>query len=87
MLFNELKPMPAHEYKEVIAGPARRASDTEQTDETLAFDDDLVEQLIKDAAGSDTLPLLALTLDRMCRKFCRTKRFTLKQYRIIGGMR
>jgi WD40 repeat protein len=83
-LFNELKPMPPSEYKEVITGPARRASDSGAP---LTIDDDLVQQLIADAQGPDTLPLLALTLDRLYRKYAKDRRFTLKRYRRLGGMR
>lgn len=83
VLFNDLKPMPASEHKEVITGPARRVS--EKT--PLVFDPDLVQQLMTDAEGADTLPLLALTLDRLYRRYHRNGRFTLENYRRMGGMR
>jgi WD40 repeat protein len=83
VLFNELKPMPASEHKEVIVGPARRASETTP----LTVDDHLVQQLIADAQGADTLPLLALTLDRLYKRYARDGRLTLDQYQRMGGMR
>lgn len=83
VLFNDLKPMPASEHKEVITGPARRVS--EKT--PLSFDPDLVQQLMTDAEGDDTLPLLALTLDRLYRRYHHTGRITLDNYRRMGGMR
>jgi WD40 repeat protein len=74
-LFNELKPMPRSEYKEVITGPVARASEAGQR---LTITPDLVTQLINDASeGADTLPLLALTLDRLYRDYGKS----------IGGMR
>ena len=83
VLFNELKPMPASEHKEVITGPARRVS--EKT--PLSFDPDLVQQLMTDAEGPDTLPLLALTLDRVYRRYHHNGRFTRDNYLRMGGMR
>lgn len=83
VLFNDLKPMPASEHKEVITGPARRVSETTP----LTFDPDLVQQLMTDAEGADTLPLLALTLDRLYRRYHQNGRFTLDNYRRMGGMR
>ncbi|WP_197519403.1 WD40 repeat domain-containing protein [Mycobacterium sp. E2327] len=83
VLFNELKPMPASEHKEVITGPARRVSEKAP----LSFDAELVQQLMTDAEGADTLPLLALTLDRLYRRYHHTGRITLDNYRRMGGMR
>ena len=47
VLFNELKPMPPSQFKEVITGPAGR---TEQADQHVQFAPDLVERLLADAA-------------------------------------
>ena len=63
VLFNELKPMPPSEFKEVIIGPASRS---ELADQPVRFAPDLIERLLADAAeGADTLPLLSLTLARL----------------------
>jgi hypothetical protein len=83
LLFNELKPMPASEFKEVITGPAERATESVSP---LTVEDKLVQKLIA-AAGADTLPLLALTLDRLYQRYARTRRLTLEQYELMGGMR
>ncbi|WP_231982538.1 TIR domain-containing protein [Mycobacterium sp. E787] len=62
-LFNELKPMPPTEFREVIVGPARRG---ETAGEQLRFAPALVQRLIADASeGADSLPLLSLTLARL----------------------
>ncbi|WP_197518365.1 WD40 repeat domain-containing protein [Mycobacterium sp. E3198] len=83
VLFNDLKPMPASEHKEVITGPARRVSENTP----LSFDPALVQQLMTDAEGADTLPLLALTLDRLYRRYHRNGHLTLENYHRMGGMR
>jgi truncated hemoglobin YjbI len=83
-LFNELKPMPREEFKEVITGPARR---TTEAGHPLSIDEQLVQTLISDAQGADTLSLLALTLDRIYHRYARTGTFTLKQYQVMGGIR
>ena len=84
VLFNELKPMPREEFREVIIGPARRATDGGNP---LAVDSSLTQTLIADAEGDDSLPLLALSLDRLYRKYAAsTGRLTLDQYQLMGGM-
>ena len=84
-LFDELKPMPATQFKEVITGPAVRTSDCGQR---LSIAPDLVNQLIADSAtGADTLPLLALTLARLYADYASTGELTLVHYEASGGMR
>ena len=62
-VFDDLKPMPPTQFKEVITGPAARASEGGRR---LAISPDLVERLLVDAAeGADTLPMLSLTLARL----------------------
>jgi WD40 repeat protein len=85
VLFDELKPMPDSEFKEVINGPAERA--TEAGDE-LSIAPDLVSRLLADAAeGADTLPLLALTLARLHTDYASAGELTLANYESMGGMR
>jgi WD40 repeat protein len=84
-LFDELKPMPAAEFRQVITGPAARAGEAGQR---LTIAPDLVTRLLADAAeGADTLPLLALTLARLYADYARTGELTLANYEAMGGMR
>jgi WD40 repeat protein len=83
-LFNELKSMPHHHFPAAIKGPAARASESGRR---LTFADDLVDRLIIDAgAGADTLPLLALTLERLYTDYGTAGEITLADYESMGGM-
>ena len=63
VVFDELKPMPAAGYKEVITGPARR---TTAAGRRLSIEPALVERLPAETAdGADALPLLALSIERL----------------------
>lgn len=85
VVFDDLKPMPPTQFKEVITGPAARAG---QAGRPLAVAPDLVNQLLVDAAdGADTLPLLSLTLARLYADYGSSAQLTLDQYRQMGGMR
>lgn len=85
VVFDDLKPMPATQFKEVITGPAQRASESGRP---LRIAPDLVNQLLIDAAdGADTLPLLSLTLARLYADYGSSGELTLAQYRQMGGMR
>ena len=87
VLFNELKPMPPSEFKEVIIGPASRS---ELADQPVRFAPDLIERLLADAAeGADTLPLLSLTLARLYTDWLDVgaEELTLATYQKMGGMR
>lgn len=82
--FGDLKPMPITEYKEVITGPAARAS---ASGLRLALDPALVDKLLADAVGGgDGLPLLALTLSRLYLDYGGTGRLTPAHYEAMGGM-
>jgi WD40 repeat protein len=84
-LFDELKPMPPTQFKEVIVGPAHRATDGGHP---LQIAPDLVDRLLADAgAGADTLPMLALTLARLYSDYGSTGELTLHHYDGMGGMR
>jgi WD40 repeat protein len=85
VLFDELKPMPDSEFKDVIIGPAERAT---EAGDPLSIAPDLVSRLLADAAeGADTLPLLALTLARLHTDYASTGELTLANYESMGGMR
>jgi WD40 repeat protein len=82
--FGDLKPMPLTEFKEVITGPAARAS---AAGLRLRLEPQLVEQLLADAVGgADSLPLLALTLSRLYLDYGSTEALTLANYQLMGGV-
>ncbi len=84
---DELTPMPPAQFELVITGPARR--ETDDAGRPLTIEPALVAALVNDAKGPDTLPLLALTLERLYTKYASTGHLTLAGYRSksIGGMR
>ena len=84
---DELTPMPPAQFELVITGPARR--ETADAHRRLTIDPELVAELVNDAKGPDTLPLLALTLERLYTKYASTGQLALANYRskAIGGMR
>ena len=70
-VFDDLKPMPPNQFREVIVGPAERAT---QDGDPLEVAPALVDRLLSDAAeGGDALPMLSLTLAGSVRR--------LRQYR------
>ena len=82
--FGDLKPMPLTEFREVITGPALRAS---AAGLPLSLEPALVEELLSVARkGGDSLPLLALTLSRLYTDYGSTGELTLAHYRAMGGM-
>jgi WD40 repeat protein len=84
-VFDDLKPMPPTQFKEVITGPAARASEGGRR---LVISPDLVERLLVDAAeGADTLPMLSLTLARLYADYGSTGELTVEQYEAMGGIR
>ena len=84
VVFDALKPMPNSQFKEVILGPAQRASDGGKP---LAIHADLVNRLLDDCdRGTDTLPLLGLTLARLYRDYGADGELTLAEYEAMGGM-
>ena len=85
VVFDDLKPMPQGQFREVIVGPARRAT---EGGNKLAVDPKLVNQLLEDCTeGADTLPLLALTLARLFKEYGADGDLTLAEYERMGGMR
>lgn len=82
--FDDLKPMPQAQFKEVICGPARRAR---EAGSRLAFAPELVDRLLDDwSHGADTLPLLSLTLARLYQDYGDGE-ITLAEYDAMGGLR
>ena len=81
-----LPAMPVAEFKAVIEGPARRHSESVKP---LIFAPQLTDQLIVDAQGADALPLLALALEWLYRKFQISggARIGPEQYQELGGVR
>ena len=83
-LFDELKTMPHHQFPAALKGPAARAS---EAGSRLSIADDLVDRLIADAGkGADTLPLLALTMQRLHTDYGTAEEITLDDYESMGGM-
>ncbi len=82
--FGDLKPMPITEFKEVITGPARRAT---AAGLRLSLEPALVAQLLTDiAGGGDSLPLLALCLSRLYLDYSSTGELTVAHYHAMGGV-
>jgi WD40 repeat protein len=84
VVFDELRPMPPANFKEVIVGPAQRAT---KAGRTLTVQTDLVERLQRDSAhGADSLPLLSLTLALLYEDYGSTGELTMDGYEAMGGM-
>lgn len=82
--FDDLKPMPQAQFKEVICGPARRAA---EAGSPLSIAPELVDRLLEDwSRGADTLPLLSLTLSRLYQDYGQGE-ITLGKYEAMGGLR
>ena len=82
--FDDLKPMPQAQFKEVICGPARRAA---ESGSRLTIDPSWSTGCSTDwSRGADTLPLLSLTLARLYQDYGGGE-ITLAEYDAMGGMR
>jgi WD40 repeat protein len=76
-----LAPMPHGAFTEVIEGPARL------TNPPLSVEPALTEQLLKDLATDDALPLLAFTLSQLLSHARNKRALTLADYaRELGGL-
>ena len=83
-IFDDLKPMPREEFKEIIVGPAARAT---EAGKRLVIKDNLVARLLEDVGeGADTLPLVALTLSRLYADYGGTGEISASDYEAMGGM-
>ena len=84
VLFSDLKTMPSHQFPAAIKGPAARSS---EAGHRLTIADELVDRLIADAGeGAGTLPLLALTLNRLYTDYGSAEQITLSDYESMGGI-
>ena len=82
-VFDDLKPMPATRFRDVITGPARRAS---AEGRKLVIEAELVEALVAECSkGGDALPLLGLMLARLYRDYGGDGKLGLDEYRKMGG--
>ena len=61
----DLRALPASEFRSVIEGPARRATEAGRA---LRIDPLLTARLLKESEGPDALPLLAFILERLYRE-------------------
>jgi hypothetical protein len=84
VLFDELKPMPRTQFKEVITGPAARVTEAGRP---LRVADDLVERLLDEASDGVEVPLLSLALSRLYVDYGSEGELTLAQYEAMGGVR
>nr|VFJ71449.1 MAG: hypothetical protein BECKFW1821B_GA0114236_12221 [Candidatus Kentron sp. FW] len=78
-----LPPMAREQYKDVIEGPAARQT---AAGKKLWVDPELTQQLIEDAEGTDALPLLAFTLERLLKDYGSDGDLLLSEYQDLGGI-
>ncbi|MEU8898081.1 TIR domain-containing protein [Nocardia sp. NPDC048505] len=84
LVFDQLKPLPRTRFREVITGPAARAT---AAGRRLDLEPALLDKLVADCTdGADTLPLLALTLARLYQDYGDDGRLTLDEYLAMGAM-
>jgi tetratricopeptide (TPR) repeat protein len=74
----DLPALPVGSMRVVIEGPARVAKPP------IKLDPDLVDALLEDSGGPDSLPLLAFTLGRLLQDYGAEKKLTLAQYDRLG---
>lgn len=84
VVFDDLKPMPPDRFREVILGPAKRAS---VQGSKLDIKPDLINQLLDDCSeGGDTLPLLSLTLATLHQDYGSDGDLRIDEYQSMGGI-
>jgi tetratricopeptide (TPR) repeat protein len=76
----DLPALPVGSMRVVIEGPARVAKPP------VKLDPDLVDALLEDSSGPDSLPLLAFTLGRMLQSYGAEGKLTLTQYDRLGRL-
>ncbi|MGR9286546.1 nSTAND1 domain-containing NTPase [Rhizobium johnstonii] len=82
-----LLPMPQGSYKEIIEGPSRRFT---EAGGKLLIEPQLTMRLLDDldkAGGSDTLPLLAFTLEQLFLENRGASTLRLSDYETFGGLK
>lgn len=77
----DLPSLPVGSIRLVIEGPARVVKPP------LKLDADLVEALLEDSSGPDSLPLLAFTLGRLLQDYGAEGKLTLAQYDRLGRVK
>ncbi len=83
-VIDDLKPMTRSQFKEVITGPAERAT---SGGHHLRIQPTLVDRLLDDCGTTtDPLPLLALTLARLYEDYGSGGELTLAHYEAMGGI-
>lgn len=84
VVFDDLKSMSPTHFREVIVGPAQRAS---AEGARLRIEPELVERLVGECTdGGDALPLLGLTLARLFRDYGGKGDLRLDEYLEMGGL-
>ncbi|MEV6276139.1 hypothetical protein [Nocardia sp. NPDC051832] len=84
LVFDHLKPLPRTRFREVISGPAVRAT---AAGHRLDIEPALLDKLVADCTdGADTLPLLALTLSRLHQDYGDDGVLSLDEYIAMGAM-
>ncbi len=78
-----LPPLAATDYRSVIEGPAKRATDAGRP---LTLEAGLTATLLADAQGTDALPLLGFTLERLYVEHGGDGDLTLTDYEALGGV-
>ena len=73
-----LGPFPPDRIEQVIRQPANRAK--------LHVTDGLVERLKRDTPTAEALPLLAFTLEKLCRRYESRENIDVQDYESLGGM-
>ncbi|GIF20947.1 hypothetical protein Ate02nite_36770 [Paractinoplanes tereljensis] len=68
----------AREIREIVQEPARLTA--------TAFDDGLIDEIVRDAGGGDALPLLSYLLSDLYRSAARDRRITWREYEAGGGV-
>ncbi len=75
-----LGPMPPGGIVDMIAKPAKLSG--------IDLEDGLIAQMVADAEGSGTLPMLAFTLQQLNTRYGKDKQLELVEYRnLLGGLR
>jgi len=80
----DLPPISPKHYKTVIEGPAARAT---AAGRKLTIEPELIDQLLQDTSGTDALPLLAFTLERLYVDYGADGDLRLDEYNALGGVR
>jgi WD40 repeat protein len=74
----DIRPMPLYRFDAAIEGPAERYG--------VQIDPDLVEAIIGDAPGEDTLPLLAFALQRLWNEYHTDNRLDRTLFERLGAI-